>query len=875
MNVFEQITHAANSLLSALKMPDEASKANQILGDMTFPQLSRVLPYRDYDPESGMFINANTIGFMLEAQPLIGASEAIVKSLESLLRTKLESNMPLSIHLMASKRVGNMINRGLSEFSWSGEQAFKFNAITHAYYLRAAESRFSLPPGVDMPLTLRNYRVFISYSVKAKRKSKSVFTELENRVKVIRATLMGAKIPTEPLNEADFINVVGEMINHDPDQLFEQPRHFDPYQDLNYQCIDNGFDLRVYPEYLKIGLRAPGSKKASCARVMNFQLEQNPDMAFLWGSADNYSNLLHPELSIACPFIITLTLVVEDPTKTHTEANLKFVDLDKKSRTSYATLFPSVIEEAKEWGNLRERLGSSQTALVSYYYNITTFCEDDDDKALQYEQQVINCYRKNGFDLISPRFNHMRNFLATLPFMAGEGLFEELKQGGATNRAETFNVVNLMPLVADNRLAPTGLLAPTYRNQVAFIDIYNGLMENTNYNMSVAGTSGAGKTGLIQPKIRSVLDTGGHAWIFDMGDGYKSLCAQMGGVYLDGETLKFNPFANIIDIDASAERVRDQLSVMASPGGNLDEVHDALLMQAVKYAWLSKKNKARIDDVVAFLIEAKNDAKYSDSLSVKSRLDEMIILLDQYTINGVYGQYFNSDEPSLRDDARMVVLELGGLESRPSLLVAVMFSLIIYIENRMYQSPRSHKKLCVIDEGWKLLNFKNNKVGDFIEKGYRTARRHFGAYITITQNIKDFDSPDASSAARAAWSNSSYKVILMQDAQEFKKYNQSYPDQFTKLEQDVIAKFASAKDQWFSSFLLIVGSKSSWHRLFVDPLSRAMYSSQGSDFEYIQSAREQGTPIHDAVYALAHRNFPDEMAELETWVEAHPVPRTA
>ncbi len=50
------------------------------------------------------------------------------------------------------------------------------------------------------------------------------------------------------------------------------------------------------------------------------------------------------------------------------------------------------------------------------------------------------------------------------------------------------------------------------------------------------------------------------------------------------------------------------------------------------------------------------------------------------------------------------------------------------------------EKLNVIDEGWKLLDFKNEKVGQFIEKGYRTARRHTGAYITITQNIVDFDS---------------------------------------------------------------------------------------------------------------------------------------
>ncbi|MDA4267941.1 DUF87 domain-containing protein, partial [Escherichia coli] len=196
---------------------------------------------------------------------------------------------------------------------------------------------------------------------------------------------------------------------------------------------------------------------------------------------------------------------------------------------------------------------------------------------------------------------------------------------------------NLMPLVADNPLTPAGLLAPTYRNQLAFIDIFFRGMNNTNYNMAVCGTSGAGKTGLIQPLIRSVLDSGGFAVVFDMGDGYKSLCENMGGVYLDGETLRFNPFANITDIDQSAERVRDQLSVMASPNGNLDEVHEGLLLQAVRASWLAKKNRARIDDVVDFLKNARDNDQYVESPTIRSRLDEMIVLLDQYTAGGTYG----------------------------------------------------------------------------------------------------------------------------------------------------------------------------------------------------------------------------------------------
>ncbi|EJK29199.1 conjugal transfer ATP-binding protein TraC, partial [Klebsiella pneumoniae subsp. pneumoniae KPNIH23] len=74
---------------------------------------------------------------------------------------------------------------------------------------------------------------------------------------------------------------------------------------------------------------------------------------------------------------------------------------------------------------------------------------------------------------------------------------------------------------------------------------------------------------------------------------YRPCETKWGGVYLDGDTLKFNPFANVLDdahFDMSAERIRDQMSVMASPNGNLDEVHEGLLLQAVQAAWLSKRN---------------------------------------------------------------------------------------------------------------------------------------------------------------------------------------------------------------------------------------------------------------------------------------------
>lgn len=85
-----------------------------------------------------------------------------------------------------------------------------------------------------------------------------------------------------------FIRIAGEMINHNPDALYPTERELDPLKDLNYQCVDDTFDLKVKADYMTLGLR--GNGRNSTARIMNFQLTKNPELAFLWNMADNYSN---------------------------------------------------------------------------------------------------------------------------------------------------------------------------------------------------------------------------------------------------------------------------------------------------------------------------------------------------------------------------------------------------------------------------------------------------------------------------------------------------------------------------------------------------------------------------------------------------------
>jgi conjugal transfer ATP-binding protein TraC len=249
-----------------------------------------------------------------------------------------------------------------------------------------------------------------------------------------------------------------------------------------------------------------------------------------------------------------------------------------------------------------------------------------------------------------------------------------------------------MPVVAERQLSNVGMPLPTYRNQVAFYDMFGEENGSTNFNIAVTGTSGAGKSFLTQGILRDVLNAGGYAWVIDMGDSYKNYCHQAGGVYLDGSKLRFNPFANVKDINHSAEGIVRLLTVLASPTQPLDGVCEAILQKAVMDAWEKKANKARIDDVHNYLTNEDVNQASADKPTIIARLAELAMLLDTYCTWGPDGEYFNADTPTLDGETRFAVLELLSLEDKPKLLSSILFSLILAIQEKMYHSPRDLKK---------------------------------------------------------------------------------------------------------------------------------------------------------------------------------------
>lgn len=108
--------------------------SSQILGDF-FDQypLSSLLPYETYDPDTQLFYNKKSQGFMLEVSPLTGASEQTVQILASLLTDVLPTSADLQCLLWASDKVGDSIDAFALErsrhsgiFSWLAQRRADF-----------------------------------------------------------------------------------------------------------------------------------------------------------------------------------------------------------------------------------------------------------------------------------------------------------------------------------------------------------------------------------------------------------------------------------------------------------------------------------------------------------------------------------------------------------------------------------------------------------------------------------------------------------------------------------------------------------------------------------------------------------------------------
>jgi len=457
------------------------------------------------------------------------------------------------------------------------------------------------------------------------------------------------------------------------------------------------------------------------------------------------------------------------------------------------------------------------------------------------EQAARAIFRARGFELTADTLMMTQALIGSLPMTLSAPFHADLKRMKRLTTKTSANAVHLAPLVAEWQGTGTPvLLLGGRRGQLMQLDVYDN--PAGNYNVAIAGTSGSGKSLLLNEIAAAYLGTGAKVWIIDVGRSYEKACRNFGGAFIEfteHAPLSLNPFTVVEDIDEDMELLQPLLAQMVSPREPLNGFQYATLAAAIKKVWTINGPAMTVTQVHDLLATGRLDEASPDE---DRRLKDLAAMLHPYTRDGAYGKYFEG-EATADFSADFIVLELEELKAKKDLQTVVLLIVMYRITREMYFS-RDRKKIVIIDEAWDLLS--GGATAEFIEAGYRRARKYKGAFMSATQGVDDYY---RNPAAKAALDNSDWMFLLRQKPESIEMLDKlgqlTMDDSMKRLLQSLRTEHGA-----YSEVFIHGPAGNGIGRLIVDPYSLLLFSSRAEDFNAINAKRERGLSVSEAIDAV-------------------------
>src|SRR5579885_226779 len=786
-------------------------KATNFLFDHHF--ISQLLPYETFDPETSLFTNKKSVGFILETTPLLGSSEEVENILTSVITDILPANVDMQFLLWASPKIAPILDA--FEAARSKNEKFSWLAKKRTDYLK--KGAYSSLSGFGS-LLIRNFRTFIVVSAPIKQMDAHDLIGLRED---IESSLKSINIGSRILDAQQFISIFFDIITPTQD-LFHNDFVWNELDPLSTQLTNPEWRLRVKPDSLQF-TSEDEVMEAHCLTVREY-----PNKATQWKTTENLGQLFNATLQIPCPFIMSFSLRKTNQEKAFTGAQLQSMNRESEAKSPLAKFKPSVNKEYEDWQFVRSRL-SEGDSLVKTFYQVILFSKPEDSKFC--ERRLRDLYRANGWKLRKESFLQLQSWLAALPMMMTEGLFDDMKYFGRLKTMTAFNAVNVAPLQGEWKGSKTpSLLLPGRRGQIA---LWNPFDNEGNFNIVIVAAPRKGKSALTNEYIMATLGAEGRVWVIDVGKSYEKTCKELGGQFIEfseSTNICLNPFTTITNINESMELLKPLLASMARPVTGAAEEEVNYLEKAIKAAWEKKGNKTTITTISEWLSE------HTDPVA-----QNLAHLLFSYTSSGSYARFFEGD-CTIDFNNSFIVIELQALDSKKDLQRIIMQMLIFLISQAMYHGDRSQIKSCIIDEAWKQLNSNDKSQAEFIEAGYRTAPKHRGNFISIAHSISDFH---GNRMSKAAFDCSDFKIILGQTDEAINKLKQEKIMEIDGFRERLLKSLKITKD--FSECVIISPEGWSVHRIIFDPYARILYSTKGEEFDAVNRLTNNGMPLTEAI----------------------------
>ncbi len=429
---------------------------------------------------------------------------------------------------------------------------------------------------------------------------------------------------------------------------------------------------------------------------------------------------------------------------------------------------------------IRKEIQVNNEDIYFLYIYINVYAEDK--KELEYYlNKIEGITQSKGMQTRRTNFRQEENFIACLPIMENPLLLKD----AAKRNILTSGLIATYPFLSSTIFDEEGIFIGTniYNNSLVFIDRYN-TNKYKNANISIFGTSGAGKSFYTKLLILRYKLQGIKQYIIDPEREYGCLCEK-----LKGTQIKIGPnfhnFINVLDIRKESLE-EGESGYLATKIGKLIGFFNLI------FGELNEEEKALLEEKLIETYKIKNITFNDDSLYKNNdekilgkefkETADMPLLEDLYNILG-------KDEKTKKFKTKLIPFVKGSMkffnhytniELKNDLIVADVYDLgeenlkygmYIFIDNfwNCVKENRNEKKAIYLDEIWRLIGVTSNKeVASFIYKIFKTIRKYGGSSVAITQDISDIFSLEDGIYGKSILNNSSIKTFFALEEENIK-----------------------------------------------------------------------------------------------------------
>lgn len=451
--------------------------------------------------------------------------------------------------------------------------------------------------------------------------------------------------------------------------------------------------------------------------------------------------------------------------KEASDTNTDFDDLDGAIRSGYF---------------LKNGLSNNEDF---YYMNLLITITASNIEDLEWrEREMKKLLLSHDMGVCACSFRQEQAFLSALPLVS----LEKHLYARSKRNVLTTGVASCYPFVSFEMCDDNGILLGVnkFNNSLAIVDIFNSLVYK-NANISILGTSGAGKTFLLQLMALRMRRKGIQVFIVAPLKGHEMYraCKNIGGEFIQISPASKNCI-NVMAIRKTDKTVDEMLD-----GSSLEKSELAAKIQRLHIFFsllipdMSHEEKQLLDEALIKTYELKGITHDNESLEdpkAPERYREMPVLGDLYEVlikdsqtkrmanilnRLVHGSASTfSQQTNVNLDNRYTVLDISELSG--DLLSVGMFVALDFVWDKSKEN-RTIEKAIFIDECWQLIGGSGNRLAaEFVLEIFKIIRGYGGSAVCATQDLNDFFALDDGKYGKGIINNCKTKVVLNLEDEE-------------------------------------------------------------------------------------------------------------